>query len=47
MEVLPTSFQPHPPVIVRHLLQVKGCATGDNFVKRRSSIWQLALRPNF
>ena len=46
MEVLSTSFQTHPPVIVRHLLQVNESATGNNFVKGGPSIRQLALCPN-
>jgi len=37
VEVLAASFQTHPLMIVRHLLQVNGCANGDNLVKRRSS----------
>ena len=43
MEVLPTGFNPHPPMIVSHLLKVNRCTRGDNLVKRRSSIWQSAL----
>jgi hypothetical protein len=47
VKVLSTSFQPHPPMIVSHLLQVNGSATGHNLVKCGLSIRQLALCPNF
>jgi hypothetical protein len=47
MEVHSTSFQTHPPMIVSHLLQVNGSATGHNLVKCGLSIRQLALCPNF
>jgi hypothetical protein len=47
MEVLSTSLQTHPPMIVSHLLQMNDSATGNNFVKGALSIRQLALRPNF
>src|ERR1019366_3918973 len=47
MKILPASFQPHPPVIVRHLLKMNDSARGNNFVKCGPSIRQLALRPNF
>ena len=46
MEVSPTSLQPQPPMIVRHLLQVNESATGHNFVEGVPSIRQFALRPN-
>jgi hypothetical protein len=47
MEILSTGFQPHPPMIVSHLLQMNESASRNNFVKGRPSIRQLALRPNF
>src|ERR1017187_9559140 len=47
MEILPASLQPHPPVIVRHLLKMNDSARGNNFVKCGPSIRQLVLRPNF
>jgi hypothetical protein len=46
MEVLSTSFQAHPPMIVRHLLKMNDSARSNNFVKCGLSIRQLALRPN-
>jgi len=46
MKVLSTSFQTHPPVIVRHLFQMCDSASRNNFVKGGPSIGQLALRPN-
>lgn len=45
MEVL-SGFQTHPPMIVRHLLQVNKSATSHNFVEGWLSIWQFAPRPN-
>ena len=42
---LPASFQPHPPVIVRHLLKMNDSARGNNFVKCGPSIQQLTLCP--
>src|ERR1039457_1749514 len=33
MEIFSTSFQAHPPMIVRHLLQMNVSATSHNFVK--------------
>jgi hypothetical protein len=46
MEVLSTGFQPHPPMIVRHLFQMNDGASRNNFVKGGPSIRQSALRPN-
>ena len=46
VEIFPASFQPHPPMIVSHLLQMNESATGQDFVKCGPSIRQLALRPN-
>jgi hypothetical protein len=46
MEVLATRFDAHPPVIMGHLLQVNERSLGDDFIQRRSSIWQLTLRPD-
>ena len=43
MEVLPAGLDAHPPGIVGHLLQVDESALGDNLIKRRSPIWQMAL----
>src|ERR1019366_8163092 len=40
MEILPASFQPHPPVIVRHLLKMNDSARGNKFVKCGPSIRQ-------
>jgi hypothetical protein len=47
MEMLSARFQAHPPMIVRHLLQMNGSASRNNFVKGASSIRQLTLRANF
>ena len=46
MEIFSTGFQTHPPMIVRHLLQMNDSASRNNFVKCGLSIRQLALRPN-
>src|SRR5471030_220559 len=43
MEVLSTSFEAHPPVVVRHLFEMDRSACGDNLVKSGLSIRQLAL----
>jgi hypothetical protein len=43
MEVLATGFDAHPPVVMRHMLQVDGSPLGDEFIERRSSIRQQAL----
>src|ERR1017187_4311201 len=47
MEILSASFQARPPMIVGHLLQMDGSATGHNFVKCGLSIRQLTLGSNF
>ena len=47
MEILPASFDSHPPVVVRHLLKMNQSATGHNFIKSGSTLWQLALSSNF
>src|ERR1035438_871438 len=46
VKALPTGFETHPPMIVRHLLQMNGSASRNNLVKRWPSIRQLALRSN-
>ena len=46
MEVFPTGLDSHPPVVVRHLLKVNEGTLGNDFIKRRSSVWQLALGPD-
>jgi hypothetical protein len=37
----------HPPLVVIHLLQMYASTRRNHFIKRRSSIWQLALGPDF
>jgi hypothetical protein len=47
MEVLSTSLQAHPPMIVSHLLQMNESAMGHNFVKGGPSIFKPPLEPYF
>ena len=43
MEVLASGFDAHPPVIMRHLLQVDRSTLGDDLIERWPSIRQQAL----
>src|SRR5436853_7653250 len=43
-EVLATGFDVHPPVVMRHLLQVDGSTFGDDRIEHRSSIMEQAVR---
>src|ERR1017187_3829827 len=43
MEVLSTGFNAHPPLVVVHLFQMHGSASGDNLIKCRSPILQPPL----